>query len=125
MARLEVDAGVRKLGLEGEAAPDLDDKVGRVLVENLQGMPGAIVRFVILAREQARERKRATHRLELVKELLRALVVAQVLAHDVEKLGLLGTEVADDGLVGERRDLVVDDVLRDGEGLESGRVGLR
>lgn len=56
-ARLEVDAGVRKLGLEGEAAPDLDDKVGRVLVENLQGMPGVIVRFVVLALEQAREKE--------------------------------------------------------------------
>lgn len=52
-------------------------------------------------------------------------MVAQVLAHDVEQLGLLGAEVADDGFVGKRRDLVVDDVLRDGEGLESGRVGSR
>lgn len=57
-ARLEVDAGVRKLGLEGEAAPDLDDKVGRVLVEDLQGMTRASVSFELPAREQARERRR-------------------------------------------------------------------
>lgn len=61
----------------------------------------------------AKRGKKGTHRLELVQQLLRGLLIPQILLHSVQQLGFLATEILEDKLIGERQNLLLDDVLRE------------